>query len=206
VLTIATAVTLIRGVSGRVRGSRIKRFILWILATPTIIAAALLGLMGLLSAVFGQDEFGAMLLIMLVLFGVVAGGMVLLLCAFGFVALLVSGSWIAQHAPALGSLVTYAIVGLQAGAVVSLAWAVAGRTRGSLIKSILLWILAAPTILVSLVLALLMIAVMNKPQGNDDVILVVIPALGVIGTGAAAMLVLAALPVKRPQTSDAETA
>lgn len=101
---------------------------------------------------------------------------------------------------------TYAIVGLQAGAVVSLAWAVAGRTRGSLIKSILLWILAAPTILVSLVLALLMIAVMNKPQGNDDVILVVIPALGVIGAGAAAMLVLAALPVKRPQTSDAETA
>lgn len=60
--------------------------------------------------------------------------------------------------------------------------------------------------MVSLVLALLMIAVMNKPQGNDDVILVVIPALGVIGAGAAAMLVLAALPVKRPPTSGAETA
>ena len=129
-----------------------------------------------------------------------------LLCALAFVALLVSGYWIAQHAPALGSLVMYAIVGLQAGAVVSLAWAVAGRTRGSLIESILLWILAAPTILVSLVLALLMIAVMNKPQGNDDVILVVIPALGIIGTGAAARLALAALPVKRPPTSGAETA
>ena len=84
VLTIATAVTLIRAVSGRVRGSRIKRFVLWILATPTIIAAALLGLMGLLSAVFGQDEFGAMLLIMLVLFGGVAGGMVTLLILAAF--------------------------------------------------------------------------------------------------------------------------
>ena len=83
-LTIATAVTLIRAVSGRVRGSRIKRFVLWILATPTIIAAALLGLMGLLSAVFGQDEFGAMLLIMLVLFGGVAGGMALLLILAAF--------------------------------------------------------------------------------------------------------------------------
>ena len=67
-----------------------------------------------------------------------------LLCALAFVALLVSGYWIAQHAPALGSLVMYAIVGLQAGAVVSLAWAVVGRTRGSLIKIILLWIRAAP--------------------------------------------------------------
>ena len=128
-----------------------------------------------------------------------------LLCALAFVALLVSGYWIAQHAPALGSLVMYAIGGLQAGAVVSLAWAVAGRTRGSLIKSILLWSLAAPTILVSLYRVLLMIAVMNKP-GNDDIILVVIPALGIIGTGAAARLALAALPVKRPPTSGAETA
>lgn len=35
--------------------------------------------MGLLSGVFGHDEFGAMLLIMLALFGVVSGGMAMLL-------------------------------------------------------------------------------------------------------------------------------
>ena len=78
-LAIATAVTLIKAVSGRVRGNRGKRIALWILTTPTIIAAALLGLMGLLSGVFGHDEFGALLLIMLALFGVVSGGMAMLL-------------------------------------------------------------------------------------------------------------------------------
>lgn len=78
-LAIATAVTLIKAVSGRVRGNRGKRIALWILTTPTIIAAALLGLMRLLSGVFGHDEFGAMMLIMLALFGVISGGMAMLL-------------------------------------------------------------------------------------------------------------------------------
>lgn len=78
-LTIATAVTLIWAVSGRVRASRARRVVLWLLAIPIVVAAALLGLMGLLTGAFGYDEFGAMFLIMFALFGFVCGGMAMLL-------------------------------------------------------------------------------------------------------------------------------
>ena len=69
-LTAATVVTTIRAVATRVRGSRVKRIALWVIATPTVTATLLLAL--LTPFVNGaEDDFGALLLLLMVsLFGV----------------------------------------------------------------------------------------------------------------------------------------
>jgi hypothetical protein len=120
-----------------------------------------------------------------------------LLCVLAIVALVVAAPLMVEPGPVQDRLDAYVFAALQAAAIIGLVWAVARRTRGSLIKSILLWILAVPTVFVSLFLALLVVAVANNPRGNDDVVLVVIPILGILGGGIAGMLVLAALPKKR---------
>lgn len=126
-----------------------------------------------------------------------------LICALAFIALLVSGLWIGEVAlsPIVVHLLVFTIVALLTATVVSLVWAVAGRTKGSLIKSIVLWIVAIPTVLAELLLALLVFASQRNPEGSDDFVLVVIPILGIMGVGLVAMLFLAALPVKSKAAS-----
>lgn len=78
-LTTATVVTTIRAVAARVRGSRVKRIALWVIATPTVTATLLLAL--LTPFVNGaEDDFGALLLLLMVsLFGVAVCGLAILL-------------------------------------------------------------------------------------------------------------------------------
>ena len=78
-LTTATVLTTIRAVATRVRGSRVKRIALWVIAKPTVTTALLLAL--LTPFVNGAEEdFGALLLLSMVsLFGVAVCGLAILL-------------------------------------------------------------------------------------------------------------------------------
>lgn len=78
-ITIATVITMIRAVAGRVRGSGVKHMALWIIATPTVIATVLLALITPLTN-GAEDDFGALLLLFMVsLFGIVLCGLAALL-------------------------------------------------------------------------------------------------------------------------------
>ena len=124
-----------------------------------------------------------------------------LLCASALVALSIWGlsqAWIDQTAweDALGA----TMLALLLATVGALIWAVAGRVRGSLLKTILLWTVAAPTVLVALLFAGLSIFDMITPPtgggGDDEMGLVLIPLLLMVLCGIGLLLVLAALPKK----------
>ncbi|WP_374576874.1 hypothetical protein [Phenylobacterium sp.] len=92
---------------------------------------------------------------------------------------------------ALG-LVMLALVLAMVGTMI---WAVAERVRGSLVKNILLWIVAVPTVLGALSFVGLTIATVATPSsGGGDMGLVLIPLFLIVLGGLGILLILAALP------------
>jgi hypothetical protein len=90
-----------------------------------------------------------------------------LLCALALVAMSILGmsqaAWMDGTVWGAG-LTMLALVLAMVG---SLIWAVANRVRGSLVKNILLWIIAVPTALSALLFVGLTIATVATPPGGD---------------------------------------
>lgn len=119
-----------------------------------------------------------------------------LLCALALVAMSILGlsaAWMdgTIWETALG-LVMLALVLAMVGTMI---WAVAERARGSLVKNILLWIVAVPTVLAALSFVGLTIATVATPSsGGGDMGLVLIPLFLIVLGGLGILLILAALP------------
>jgi hypothetical protein len=119
-----------------------------------------------------------------------------LLCALALVAMSILGlsaAWMdgTIWETALG-LVMLALVLAMVGTMI---WAVAERVRGSLVKNILLWIVAVPTVLAALSFVGLTIATVATPSsGGGDMGLVLIPLFLIVLGGLGILLILAALP------------
>ncbi len=119
-----------------------------------------------------------------------------LLCALALVAMSILGlsaAWMdgTIWETALG-LVMLALVLAMVGTMI---WAVAERVRGSLVKNILLWIVAVPTVLGALSFVGLTIATVATPSsGGGDMGLVLIPLFLIVLGGLGILLILAALP------------
>lgn len=119
-----------------------------------------------------------------------------LLCALALVAMSILGlsaAWMdgTIWETALG-LVMLALVLAMVGTMI---WAVAERARGSLVKNILLWIVAVPTVLAALSFVGLTIATIATPSsGGGDMGLVLIPLFLIVLGGLGILLILAALP------------
>lgn len=122
-----------------------------------------------------------------------------LLCGALFVALLLGVVWgpewlllrVSDKAFAYGLSVLLTTM------VVSLIWAGAGRMRNSVIRRVLHWIIAIPTLLADLFIVLLMVAP-AQPGADDELGLVMLPIFGIIVGGLAVLLLIAFFPSRAP--------
>lgn len=119
-----------------------------------------------------------------------------LLCAALFAALFWcvawGPEWLLLSLP--GPAFAYGVSALLTTMVVSLIWAAAGRVRGSIIRRILHWIVAIPTVLADLLFVLLTVATVTAPENSEEMGLVIVPLFGIVICGLAVLLLIAFFP------------
>jgi hypothetical protein len=126
-----------------------------------------------------------------------------LLCGALFVALLLCVVWGPEWLLLRVSdkAFAYGLSALLTTMVVSLIWAGAEQVRNSVIRRILHWIIAIPTLLADLFLVLLMVAP-AQPGADDELGLAMLPIFGIIAGGLAALLLIAFFPTRAAAPAD----